>query len=148
MTPKRLVLEAVVIPVWNRNKTAEKRPSEPEIKEEEGDDDEDEEGLELVDRPLLTPLNALTWHPSLSTFKNFRPVSMSPSLYTRSQNVVEQLKRQTSGDRMGEDQEEDQGESHQGEVTDDVVVEADKAMERNGEYSVLTEEHGKMISGT
>ncbi|KAG0352457.1 hypothetical protein BG005_008125 [Podila minutissima] len=136
-TPRRLVLEAVVIPVGNRSKAAEKRRLEPEIKEEEEDDD-DEEGLELVDGPL-TPLSALMWHPSLSTFKNFRPVSMSPSLYTRSQNVVEQLKRQTDGDRvedteeaMEEATEEGQEESHQGEGMDDVAAETDMAMERNG----------------
>ncbi|KAG0036876.1 hypothetical protein BGZ82_003499 [Podila clonocystis] len=130
--PKRLVLEAVVIPVWNRNKAAKKGRLEPDIKEEEEYDDSDEEGLEMVDRPPPAPLNALTWHPSLSTFMNFRPASMSPSLYTRSQNVVEQLKRQTSGDRMGEEMEEGQEESDQGEGMNGVVTETDKSMERNG----------------
>ncbi|KAG0025518.1 hypothetical protein BGZ81_007105 [Podila clonocystis] len=135
--PKRLVLEAVVIPVWNRNKAAKKGRLEPEIKEEEYEDS-DEEGLELVDRPPLVPLNALTWHPSLSTFMNFRPASMSPSLYTRSQNVVEQLKRQTSSNRMGEEMEEDQEESDQGEGMNGVVVETDKS--RSGTVSIQFEE--------
>ncbi|KAG0089499.1 hypothetical protein BGZ92_004692 [Podila epicladia] len=144
--PRRLVLEAVVIPVWNRNKAVEKSRLDPEIKEEaaeeekQDDDDNDEEGLELMDGPPLVPLNALTWHPSLSTFKNFRPVSMSPSLYTRSQNVVEQLKRQTGEEErvegpeeeMDMEMEEGQEVSHQGEGVDDVVAETDMAMEQDG----------------
>lgn len=135
--PKRLILEAVAIPVWNR-KTKEKRHLEPEIKEE-GEEEEDDGGnekpLELVDGPPPMPLNALAWHPSLSTFKNFRPVSMSPSLYTRSQNVVEQLMRQTSDGRMGEEMEQEEDEN-QNDGMEAVVVEVKVKGRNSGECTV------------
>lgn len=136
--PKRLILDAVAIPVWNR-KTKEKRHLEPEIKEE-GEEEEDDGGsekpLELVDGPSPMPLNALAWHPSLSTFKNFRPVSMSPSLYTRSQNVVEQLMRQTSDGRMGEEMEEEEEDENQNDGMEAVVVEVKIKGRNSGECTV------------